>query len=203
MSGKIFVISAACGAGKSTLVSYIVNELFPVYQIERVITYTTRKPRKSEQHGRDYFFLSTKQFEINIKKGFFLEWSNTYVAYYGSPKSIIEQSKQGRSFILILDRNGAQKIVKEADNVVLILITVPPVLLKERLLKRGSETVAEITMRLQQSATELEQERQESIYHYTIINDDLGAAQKRLAEIIVYELRKKESYKLQKTPKLV
>ncbi len=100
MAGTLFVVSACSGAGKTTLVTRAIKELSISYPISRVITYTTKAPRMTEQNGIDYHFLSVEEFEIRAKNGFFLEWSNQYGNYYGSPHSIINDLPKAISVII-------------------------------------------------------------------------------------------------------
>ena len=80
MVGKIFVVSAPSGAGKTTLVTELISR-YPG-KLERVVTYTTRQPRYNEIDGVDYYFISVKEFEEKIAQGFFIEWSTAYGTYY-------------------------------------------------------------------------------------------------------------------------
>src|SRR3990167_6495680 len=103
MIGKIFIISAPSGAGKSTLVAATLANLEKEWPIERVVTYTSKNPRNNEVPGQDYHFIKVDEFERRIKQGFFLEWSNAYGTYYGSPRSIVNQVANGYSYIGIID----------------------------------------------------------------------------------------------------
>lgn len=187
MMGHIFIVSAPCGAGKSSLVSAILEELQHDWQIHQVVTYTTRKPRQNERDGRDYNFIDIHDFERRIKDGFFLEWSNAYGSYYGSPQSILEDRKKGVSFILILDRAGAQQVVQKVPDAVCIWIEVSSIgLLRDRLLCRATETTVQIEKRLEQSTIEMALERHASFYHYKVVNDDFGSAKLQLMTIMLH-----------------
>lgn len=196
MIGKLFVISAACGAGKSTLVKAVLEELRFTVPIEPVITYTTRLPRQNEEQGRDYYFIDINDFERRIQDGFFLEWSNAYGAYYGSPRSLLNACQQGRSFMFILDRAGVEQLLQQGTDTVLIWIEVSSMAqLKDRLARRATETEGQIERRLQRAKIEIELERQKPIYHYRIINDDFGTAKLALLTIVLQELAEKSSKK--------
>ncbi len=189
MTGKIFIISAPCGAGKSSLVSAVIEELQQDIPVEQVITYTTRSPRQNEENGRDYHFIDRDEFERRIKDDFFIEWSNAYTAYYGSPRSIVEDCKKGRSFMIILDRAGAEQVIQKAPEVVLIWIEVSSITqLKERLIRRATENIEHIQKRLERSKFEIALEHREPLYHYKIINDDFGTAKLQLMTIVMHEL---------------
>ena len=89
MAGKLFLLSAPSGCGKTMLVTQIINDLQPTCQIKRVITYTSRPVRPRELSGVDYHFLSAQEFQERITQNFFLEWSCAYDHYYGTPRSLI------------------------------------------------------------------------------------------------------------------
>jgi guanylate kinase len=189
MVGKLFIISAPSGAGKTTLVNAVLNRVSVHYSIERVITYTTKQPRSGEINGRDYNFLSPTAFEQKIKEGFFLEWSTAYGTYYGSPRSIVDQRAQGKSFILIIDRRGAEQVAKQIDQAVLIWIYTNNLdILRERLQKRGAENSAQIAARLIQAQKEIELEQQNRLYTYHVLNDDFNDAVGYLESLISEEL---------------
>ena len=193
MTGKIFIISAPCGAGKSSLVAAAIDQLKGQWPIEQVITYTTRNPRQNERNGHDYNFIDSAEFERHIASGFFLEWSNAYTAYYGSPRSIINESKKGTSFMLIVDRVGAQKIITQIPDAILIWIEVTLADLEKRLLKRATESRQQIKKRLAQSQIEIKLEEQKPLYHYRVINDDFKVATAQLVTIIGEQLNNMHS----------
>jgi len=91
-NAKLFIVSACSGAGKTTLVNAVIENLRKKQvPIERVITYTTKQPRAGEVDGRDYHFVSVEDFQRKIQEGFFIEYSEAYGNYYGSPKSLFEK----------------------------------------------------------------------------------------------------------------
>jgi guanylate kinase len=190
MSGKIFVISAACGAGKSSLVSAVLEELQGTWPLKYIVTYTTRAPRNTEKQGQDYNFIDMSEFERRISQGFFLEWSNAYTAYYGSPASIVHEKDKGTSCILILDRAGAQAVIQKVPEAVLIWIEVPLEVLKDRLVMRATENSEYIERRLAQSKIEIELECHNPLYHYKIVNDNFQVAKNQLKMILIQELSK-------------
>ena len=81
MPGKLFIISAPSGAGKTTLVTALINDIGKSHALERVVTYTSKAPRSAEVNGVDYHFVTPEQFEGYIAAGFFLEWSTAYGTY--------------------------------------------------------------------------------------------------------------------------
>ena len=186
MAGKLFVVSACSGAGKTTLVTQAIDELSNSCPIGRVITYTTKTPRATEQNGVDYYFLSVEEFEIRIKNGFFLEWSNHYGHYYGSPHSIITEIAQGTSLVIIADLSGAQAIKNVVNDAVLIWIYTDSLdQLKQRLLLRKTENNEEIKKRLLIAQQELEEQKTLSVFNYSILNNEHQKALSELINIIV------------------
>jgi guanylate kinase len=188
-SGKLFILSAPSGAGKTTLAHKLIERCGERYSIERVITYTSKKPRSSEIHGKDYHFISEQEFKEKMREGFFLEWSTTYGAYYGSPREILEHMAQGRSYIAIVDRAGAKALKSCVESATLIWI-VPPTLdtLKARLQARDQDSAETIKYRLQLAQKELEEEEKNSFFTHTIVNDSIEDALQALENLIEKEL---------------
>jgi guanylate kinase len=191
MKHKLFVISAPSGAGKTTLVNKTIEELSSVIPIKRVVTYTTKEPRKIEKHKEDYHFLSIREFEQKIKEGFFLEWSKAYDNYYGCPVDILNQLKSS-SFVLVVDRLGAQSLKKilSSDVAFFIWIRVHNLeVLKERLINRGTESLSQIERRLEVSAREINREISDPLFECYIYNECFEMAVKDLKEVILEALK--------------
>lgn len=189
MSGRLFIISAPSGAGKTSLVEAAIPIIRKQHPIEQVITYTTKVPRSTDPYKRDFHFIDMAEFERRIKEQFFLEWSDVYGAYYGSPRSVIEQMKKGNSCILVLDRVGAQQAIEQIPDAVLIWITVATIeILRGRLMARGTETLAQIEHRLRRAQVEMELEAKNRLYPYHIVNDNFGIAVDRLTAIMLEKL---------------
>ena len=187
--GKLFIVSAPSGAGKTTLVNAVIKWVCPKNPIKRVITYTSKIARRGEQNERDYHFLSSTEFEQKIKDGFFLEYSIAYGAYYGSPRSVLDEIKQGKSFILIIDRIGAKQVVKQTKCEVLIWIYPPSIeVLKQRLEYRATENSEQIQKRIVQAQKEIAQETSQKLYTYHVKNDVFEKAVQKLEAIIINEL---------------
>lgn len=185
MSGKLFVISAPSGAGKTTLVRYGVERLRESHAISRVVTYTTKVPREGEaQQGVDYYFLSQADFEKKIGENFFIEWSCAYGDYYGSPNSIVNRMAEGHSCVLIVDRAGASRIKEQIPEAVLVWIYTPSLeVLKQRLIKRGGESPEQIARRLELAMSEIEQELVCPVYNFHVLNEDFCESLEKLCEI--------------------
>ncbi len=193
MKGTLFIISAPSGAGKTTLLHKALLELKHEMRLERVITYTTKVPRLGEKNGLDYHFVPRERFDQLLAQGFFMEYSKAYTDYYGSPACVIEGLDQGISYLLIVDRVGAQEIVKKVPDVVLIWIEAPSLaVLKERLIRRGTDSEAQIERRLSRAQVEMDLEKKLSLYKHHIINDTLALAAFELKAIIKHHIQAKK-----------
>ncbi len=189
MAGKLFIISAPSGAGKTTLIQALIDRYGLNYDLERVVTYTSKKPRPSEQHGTDYYFVSLQEFQAKIEQGFFLEWSGAYEAYYGSPRHLIDQLARGKSFLLIIDRVGAELALKAHPDAIPIWIYTHTInKLRERLVARNTESLEQIERRLERARTEIFEEISIPLYKYHVLNHDFEIALERLFTIIKREL---------------
>jgi len=189
--GKLFVISAPSGAGKTTIANTVIEKLGSFYPISKVITYTSRQPRSNEIPGKDYCFVSKNDFFEKKERGFFLETTEYNGEWYGSPQSMIDDLERGLSFIIITDIIGAKTISNRMHSSVLIWLAPPSAaVLRNRLLKRGTENLAQVEARIALSQEEMDQERRENFFHYRIINDSFDVAAKELCEIIKTEIEK-------------
>ena len=184
---KIFIVSAPAGAGKTTLVNLLTQEL---PEVVRSVSCTTRAPRGSEKEGRDYHFLTRSQFEAKIAQDDFLEYAQVYGDYYGTSREFVDQQlAQGKSVVLVIDTQGAMQL-KEKIVSTSIFITIPSLdILRERLVKRKTETPELIEKRLEWAKHEMEMASQ---YDYCIVNDDLETAYQALKQIILKKGEKHE-----------
>ena len=159
------------------------------YALERVITYSSKVPRPNEQHGRDYHFISREEFELKITQGFFLEWSGAYEENYGSPCHILGQILEEKSFLLIIDRLGAQQILKKYPAAVPIWIYTRSIDdLRSRLISRNTELIEQIERRMNRAKEEILAEINDPLYRYHVLNDDFDQALERIFTIIKREL---------------
>jgi len=191
MSGKLFIVSAPSGAGKTSLVENVLPKLKQTYQIDRLITCTSRKARPGERQGVDFTFMSEADFEMKIKQGFFIEWSKAYDHYYGSPVSVIDDLKNGASRVLVIDRLGAKQVLERVSGSVSIWIYPSSIgVLRERLLTRGANTLQQVERRLELAKFELEDEAKNNLYTHHVLNDIFDEASEVLETIFVNELKK-------------
>jgi guanylate kinase len=189
--GSLFIVSASSGAGKTSVVTEVIKRLNPPYSLERVITCTSKKPRKCEVDGRDYHFFSPQEFEKQAAAGFFLETSCAYGTYYGTPKTVLEGLEKGISYILIIDRAGAAAISCQIPSAILIWMYVDSLsVLEGRLWGRGTEDNDQIQERLFLAQQEMKEENERPFYQHHIINDNFEVAISSLMSIVIPILKK-------------
>lgn len=169
--GNLFVVTGSSGSGKTTIVNSTLSDLSDKYPISRVVTYTTKTPRKNEKDGRDYHFISEKDFESKLQNNFFIEYSKEYGAFYGSPSYILQNIDQGCSFILITDFLGLSSIKDKGYEHKSILINTPIEELETRLKKRSSDSIASIKRRIEIAQ---EEEKLFLSYNFNLILNNLN-----------------------------
>ena len=183
MKNKLFVMSAASGAGKTTLKDLVIKD-FP--DIKYSISATTRKPREGEIDGVHYFFKTKEEFEQMIKDNGLIEWNEVHGNYYGTPKSFVEKTlAEGNRVLFDLDVFGKvnfDKVYPEATGIFIM----PPSdeELERRLRGRGTDSEEVIQLRLANAKKEIEFAKTHGKYEYTIINDDLQKAADELRAIL-------------------
>ena len=188
----VYIISAPSGSGKSTLV----NELRKlISNLDFSISYTTRRPRGSEQNGREYFFVPIQDFEEMIARGEFLEHANVFGNYYGTAKRFLEQAEHaGRDLLLDIDVQGAAQVKRKIQNAVSIFILPPDKkTLEWRLRNRSLDTEEVIQRRLLTAAKEIENYQS---YDYILINDRLEESIDELKAIVLSERLRRSGAKL-------
>lgn len=159
------IISAPSGGGKTSIVDCLLKDGV----LSRVVTATTRAPRKGEIDGKDYHFWTVAQFEQAIQNNAMAEWAKVHVNYYGIPKSSLDSLIQaGKCPVLVIDVQGAKTIKNIYKNAVSIFIT-PPSFdeLKKRITARNDGTT-DIEVRLESARKELKCAGE---YDYLVIND--------------------------------
>ena len=179
-SGLLFILSAPSGAGKSTLCR-AVREHFP--DLLYSISYTTRPPRKGEQNGVDYHFLSKAAFEGRIARNQWAEWAKVHGNYYGTSAELIDRGlADGRDILLDIDVQGTCRILKRYPEAITIFI-MPPSLesLRCRLENRGTDSPEVIALRLENAKHEMSCK---DFYRHVIINDELSDAVADLIAVI-------------------
>jgi guanylate kinase len=173
--GKLIVFSAPSGSGKTTLVRYLLQQ--PELNLAFSVSATSRPPREGEINGKDYYFISLKEFKQHIKNGDFLEWEEVYRDnFYGTLKSEIERLwAQGKNVIFDIDVVGGLRIKKKFPKETLAVFVKPPSVdeLKIRLKKRKTESDDKINMRIAKASVEMATAPQ---FDYIIENDNLDKA---------------------------
>jgi len=137
--GMLVVVSSPSGGGKGTLIQRVLSSLS---NLAYSVSYTTRASRPGELNGREYFFVSTVEFEEMIARGEFLEWANVYGHLYGtSSAQVVRERTAGRDIILEIDVQGAANIRATVDDPVTIFILPPSFeVLRDRLISRGTDS---------------------------------------------------------------
>lgn len=178
MENKLIVISGPSGVGKGT----IVKELLKRGNFALSISCTTRAPREREENGKDYFFISREEFEKKIKENGFLEYSEHFKNYYGTPLEFVKEKLKTSNVILEIEVDGALNAKKAYPKALLLFIMPPSVEeLRRRLLMRGTESAEKIDERLSRMEYELSKR---GSYDYTIVNDSLNKAVQDIMTII-------------------
>lgn len=186
--GKLFIISGPSGVGKTTLTNKALSFHSPEI-ISRVVTYTTRAPRAGDIAGVDYHFISPEDFKRKIDEGFFIEWSGAYQHYYGSAWHSIKGLEQGKSCIMILDRQGAQQVLSQVQATTIAILPPSLEVLEQRLQARATESATDIAKRLSLARLEIEAEKLDRLYTYYVVNTFFDVTLKNLTEIIASELQ--------------
>ena len=184
--GRLFVISASSGTGKTTLAKKLLKEDKNLVQS---ISYTTRPPRHNEVQGKDYFFVAKKEFKAIRRKDGFLEWANVFGRFYGTPKKqVVEHLKRGRDVLLLIDVQGAKQVKKTKPDAVFIFLAPPSKEeLKHRLIRRGTESRKEINRRYRVATRELKELNELKLCDYRIVNREIPVAHQVLKSIILAE----------------
>ena len=181
--GSLIILSGPSGAGKGT----IYNELLKHDSNLRFsVSMTTRKPRDGEVNGKDYFFVTVEEFKKEIENDSFLEYALVHGNYYGTLKKEVERDlDNGNDVILDIDIQGAVNIKAKKEDGIFIFIMPPSMReLKNRLVKRGTETKDKLIERFKNAYKEV---NEMSKYNYVVINDEVDLAVKKIEAILIAE----------------
>lgn len=179
--GRLIVISAPSGAGKTTLVAALLKAM---PKLKLSISHTTRVIRPGEEDGLDYYFVSEQDFKKYLDARDFLEYAKVYNYYYGTSKVWVEeQLNKGEDIILEIDWQGARQIKAMFDEDALFIYILPPSLavLKDRLQKRAQDKPEVIDARFSKAKEDISHYKE---FDYLVVNDDLELATKQLVSII-------------------
>ena len=182
--GLLIVVSGPSGAGKGTICSRLIEDM---KDTKISISMTSRAPRGKEVNGVEYYFVTKEEFEERIKKDEFLEYAVVHNnQYYGTPKAKIEEDlSKGKNVILEIDIQGALKVQEKVPEALFIFI-MPPSMeeLKDRLIKRNTETKDKILERFKTAYNEINEFKK---YNYVVVNDKVDKAVNKVKSIITAE----------------
>ena len=182
MRNLLVVLSGPSGVGKGTVAKEIVKK---DKNFALSISCTTRAPRKGEKDGREYFFIDSKTFTDRIASNGFLEYSEHFENYYGTPRDFVFEKLKDKDVMLEIDVNGGLKVKENYKDAILIMLLPPSVdELKRRLIERDTESEEKIKLRMERMDFEL---KQIDKYDYSVINDNLVDAVNQILEIIKKE----------------
>lgn len=183
MKGKIIILSAPSGTGKSTIISRLMTR--PELRLGFSISATSRKPRGQEQDGREYFFLTPEEFSRRVEAGEFVEWEEVYAGTcYGTLLSEVERvTGSGHNLIMDVDVKGALNIKKRFGDDALAVFVMPPDIstLERRLIARATDAPEVIARRLEKAEYEISFADR---FDKVVVNDDLDKAVAEVEENI-------------------
>ncbi len=185
-TGKLIVLSAPSGTGKTTVVKKLLEESA---NLVASVSYTTRKMRENEKEGLDYFFVGEKTFANMIENDDFLEHATVFGNFYGTEKKSVSQNlERGINVILEIDWQGAQQIKNRMPSCVMIFL-IPPSkeVLLSRLKNRGTDSNQEIENRFNQAVEDLEQSNN---FDHVLVNDQLDRVVNEIALYIKGKAKK-------------
>lgn len=190
-TGKLYIISAPSGAGKTSLVKQMAADLDDLLVS---VSHTTRQQRPGEIHGRDYYFVSEEEFQAMLAQQDFLEYAQVFDHYYGTARqTVTENLNAGSDVILEIDWQGARQIRKKMPECLSIFILPPSTaVLEQRLRKRGQDSELIISRRMQDAVAEMQHNDE---YDYLLVNDDFDQALMQLKSIVISERLKKTRQK--------
>ena len=182
--GMMFVLSSPSGTGKTTLAKKIAesNTNFSIS-----ISHTTRKPRPNEINGKDYYFVSTVEFEDLIKKNNFFEYANIFDNRYGTlKKPVLELLSRGKDVLFDIDWQGTKQLSENKNLSLVTFFILPPnrKVLKERLLNRHERQEEIVKKRMNKFSEEVSHWNE---YNYVVVNDDLDECYNKILSIIMSE----------------
>lgn len=183
--GNLIVVSGPSGVGKGTICKEIIDEKLVSYSVSM----TSRKPRFGEVDGVNYYFVDEKTFEKAIDNDELLEYANVHGNYYGTPiKKVLEILEKGKDILLEIDIQGALQVKNKIKEAILIFI-LPPSMeeLKNRIIKRGTETEESLNIRLKNAYEEI---KYYDKYDYCFINENIDESVEIL-KIIIKSLKYK------------
>ena len=178
--GLKLVVSSPSGAGKTSLCRRLIVD-HPYLELS--VSWTTRAPRRGEQDGREYHFVTREQFDAEIERKGFLEWADVHDHRYGSPLPPVEAALgRGHDILFDIDWQGAARIARKAPDDVVRVFILPPSLgeLRRRLEARAQDHPEVIERRIARAKSEIGHWRE---YDYVMVNDDFDRTYAELAHV--------------------
>ena len=178
--GRIIIISAPSGTGKTTVVRRLLQQKPGMIHS---VSHTTRVRRGSEQEGVDYIFISEPQFQKNKTSEVYAEWAQVHGNFYGTPKEPLEKSvREGKDILLDIDIQGGLQLKKKYPKNTITIFLLPPseAELEKRLLARGTEAPEVQARRLENAKKELEARDR---YDHQVVNDNLDHACQKILSL--------------------
>ncbi len=194
--GILLVVSAPSGCGKTTILKKLMTK---ISNLEFSVSHTTRQPRRGEQDGKDYHFVTQEEFIAlrDQQPSGFLEWAEVHGNLYGTSRQAVEEIvATGKDVVLDIDIQGADQVRENANPVTVFISPPTPEELERRLRKRGTETPEDIDSRLANAESEM---AAASRYRYLIINDELEQAVRDLQAIVVAERRRQNTAQVKRS----
>ncbi|OLC57842.1 MAG: guanylate kinase [Chloroflexi bacterium 13_1_40CM_4_68_4] len=192
--GLLVIISAPSGAGKDTIISRLLRLLPDAWLY---VTATSRPPRPGEVHGRDYYFYTPEKFREEIERGSFLEWSMVHDDYKGVRKDALAEDLRKHAIVIVKpDPQGMRKLKANLPEALSIFIMPPSIeSLRQRLLKRGTETPQALELRLRNAIIEMAAAPE---YDYVVVNEDgkVDETVEKIKNIILEEAKRPRRYEL-------
>lgn len=179
--GKIVVIVAPSGTGKSTLLQRLKTEM---PELRWSVSLTTRPPRQGEVDGVDYHFVDVESFENSIENNEFIEWAQVHQNFYGTLKSVVDKGlAEGHNLLFDLDIQGCDSMKEIYGDLAKIIFIEPPSVedLELRLRKRNTDSTGVIEIRLTNAKRELARKND---YDFNVVNDDIERAYSKLKQIV-------------------
>lgn len=182
--GRLVIVSAPSGSGKSTIVNFLMKE-HPEFKLAFSVSATSRPPRGKEENGVDYYFLSPEEFRSHIEADDFLEYEEVYEGrFYGTLKSQVEEKlAAGWNVVFDVDVKGGINIKKYYGEDALSVFIQPPSIqvLRERLIRRNTDEMAQIEQRLAKAEYEMTFAPE---FDKILINDDLNVAKQEAVALL-------------------
>ena len=192
MNGKFLIVSAPSGSGKSTIVNWLMQEHTEL-KLSFSISATSRRPRGTEQHGVEYFFLTPEEFRQHIQAGDFLEYEEVYEdRFYGTLRQPVEEkASKGINVVFDVDVKGGVNIKKQFGNRALSLFIQPPSVeeLRRRLISRNTDSAEQIEERVSKAAYEMTFAPQ---FDHIVVNDNLETAKAETLRLVSEFLAKED-----------